>query len=189
MEESYLYPGDSVKPVNVGHDYCDYLLSDILDYFGLKMVKPFIQMDYADGPVPSGKMAATSRRGLNVLLANLLVARGGLYFTIHLAPLACYRPYTEEAMLAWTDEDRERSARPAMPYTDLVLRYYLPGDEILVKRPVWVAMLDQDGGRYFSVGEPIAYCTDLLVGPLLMLLDNNFRPVNKLESNYLTYFE
>lgn len=174
-KEKYLYPGKSIKPVNVGDGFEDYLLSDILNNAGI----PFL----------SGRMEFSAEKvefvgRYPVLKAYCIaVVRCGVDTFMAFAPIARCRPY-KETIEEIRSIDTRNNIKPTEMFTDLVVRYYMKDGNIL--RPVWVeAMVENgEGNRRHSAFGFTDYCTELISGPLVTYVGDG--PALPINSSYLS---
>ena len=193
MEKNYLYPGDSVKPVEVGEVYRDYLLSDILAANGITFIRG--EMRYG---CEKTEMVAGYPRPKSYCLALVETDKGKFF----LAPLNRFKPLS----IADFPPLPFPNIFPGHEFVDLRMRYYI-WKEVL--RPVWVSAKCKDGeelvkgedGHWrhvpkyedrYSVFSRCQYCTELITGPLFefphmpLEYDGYIRYVH---SNYLEILE
>lgn len=194
MEENYLYPGDIVKPVEVGESYMDYMLSDVLANAGISFISGHMhygreKTEHIDGR-PKSK---------DYCFALVNTDKGKFM----LAPISCFKPRVMEDFPPMPFPD----IFPTHEFVDLRIRYYLKGKEVL--RPVWYSakckdkeeLVKGDDGHWhhvptykdrYSVFAKCPYCTSLITGPLFEFPDMKLEwdgYIRYVHSDYLVVLE
>ena len=135
MEELFFYPADNVQPIEIGVDYRDYKLSDVLAFGGKKI--HWGEFHYASGPI---RFEGNFPRTESYMIADIRISEDRKEF-IAIAPLGYYRPISKDQAL----DHGERKMCWTRTFGDLRIRYYLKDGEPL--RPVWVSSYVNKGKR------------------------------------------
>lgn len=155
MEDMYLYPGNDIRPIEIGEDYRDYRLSGVLANAGytLRWSRAWWKGEPTEGEKTNEKIA--SQRGMWCFLV-VSEGRSGEMFVSAIAPLYYH--------------DRLSDVRisPLLPYDDLRIRYYV--NDVRATRPVWTSAFD--GSMEVSGGtDVIGYASDIYDSPILVPAD------------------
>lgn len=126
MEERYLYPGDNIKPIRIGDDYRDYLLSEILSCGGYKIMR--IQVNLFQ---PMTSFAEIYQPSVNVSFT--LNGMPGIGEFISLYPLCFIRD--------------GRGIFNDVVFDDIIVRYFYRGGEVV--NMLWVSLCST-GSAVFS---------------------------------------
>jgi hypothetical protein len=193
MEKNYLYPGDSVKPIEVGEVYRDYLFSDILSANGIAFIRGIMHYGREKTEMIDGYPRIKS-----YCLALIETDKGKVF----IAPLSRFKPVE----LVDFPPLPFQNVFPGHEFIDLRVRYYI-GSEVL--RPVWISAKCKDGeelvkgedGHWrhmpkyedrYSVFSRYQYCTELITGPLFEFGDmplGNDGYLGFVHSDYLVTLE
>ena len=126
MEERYLYPGDNIKPIRIGDDYRDYLLSEILSCSGYKIMR--IQVNLFQ---PMMSFAEIYQPGVNVSFTLNGMPGIGEFISLH--PLC----FIHDGRGIFND----------VAFDDIIVRYFYRDGEVV--NMLWVSLCSA-GSTVFS---------------------------------------